>query len=127
MDLYLRRGKYGCAAGAKPPPADARITIDVTTQVMVAHVTPTIGDTTQHKVAPQGCHVPTSPPMREISSRDKTLHNLHPKHPTRAQDEGRARQAYHMSTTNNIPHCMDNIAATHDGAETSHAQLQRCL
>ena len=69
MYLYLRRGRQGCVAGARPPPADVRITIDVTTQVMAAHVTPIIGDTTRHtKVTPQGCHAPRSLPMRGISS-----------------------------------------------------------
>ena len=85
MDLYLKRGKLGCAASDKLHPTDARITTtDVMTQVMVAHVTPIIVDTTRHKVAPHGCHVPTPPSMPEISSRDQTLDILHPKHVTRA-------------------------------------------
>ena len=46
MDLYLRRGKYACVAGASAAPADAKVIIDVTAQVMVAHVTPIIGDST---------------------------------------------------------------------------------
>ena len=44
---------------------------------------PIIVDTTRHKVAPQGCHVHTPPPMPEISNRGQTLHVLHPKHITR--------------------------------------------
>ena len=29
--------------------------------------------------------------------------------------------------SNNMPHCMDNIGATHDGAGTAHAQFQHYL
>ena len=84
MDLYSKRGKLGCVDGGKPYRADAKILTDVTTQVMVAHFTPIIVDTTRHKVAPQGCHEPTPQPMPEISSGDQTPHILHRRYVTRA-------------------------------------------
>ena len=72
MDPYLRRGKDTCVAGTSAtPPAVAKVKIDVTTQVMAAHVTVIIGDTTRHtKVTPKEYHAPTSLPMRAIFHND---------------------------------------------------------
>ena len=96
MDLYLRRGNYVCVAGgSRAPPAVIKITIVVTTQVMVAHVTPIIGDPTrQTKVTPQEYHAPTLLPIGEISKFSAaTKHcifytpNTHHGHKTRARPD----------------------------------------
>ena len=61
MDPYLRHGNYACGDGANaPPPAAAIVTTDVAAQVITAHVTPIIGDTTQHTtVTTQEYHAST--------------------------------------------------------------------
>ena len=56
MDPYLRHGNYACGTGAiGPPPVATTVTTDVAAQVITAHVTPIIEDTTRHtKVTPPG-------------------------------------------------------------------------
>ena len=61
MDAYLTHENYACGAGANvPSPTAAKVTTDVTAQVITAHVTPITGDTARHTtVTPQEYHVPT--------------------------------------------------------------------
>ena len=114
MDLYLRRRKYACA----PPPAVAKVIIDVTAQVMVVHVTPIIGDTTPRR-PPRNFTLPRHCRCAQYSTTTEHFAfyppNAHHSHET----TGQARQVCRMRITTSILHHADSTVALYDGAETA--------